>query len=523
MRSRLGTTTRPLRVAIIGAGPSGFYAAGALLEQSDIQLSIDIFDRLPTPYGLVRDGVAPDHQRIKSVTRIYQKTASDPRVRFFGNVAFGTHLTHEAMRRFYDQVVYAVGAPSDRRLGVPGEDLIGSDPATVFVGWYNGHPDYAHRDFDLTAESVAVVGNGNVAMDVARILAKPVSELEKTDIADHALDSLRESRIRHIYLLGRRGPAQAAFTPPELRELGEIEGVDVIVDPAELELDPHSQVQVEQDKDAERNLRLLREYAEKGATGQPRQIHMRFFVSPIEVLGEHGYVAGVRLQHNELVAGEDGYLQAHGIERYEKIPVELLFRAIGYKGIPLPNVPFDSRKGVIPNREGRVIDPESRHPISGEYVVGWAKRGPTGVIGTNKADAVETVRHMLEDAANIAPVMDERADPEAAERFIREKQPQLVTFADWLILDRLETERGQVAGRPRVKFRHVQEMLDAIADAHRQAAPKQTAPLTPPSAPRPAPTAQSEEESWTSGAAPKPTKPAPKRPTDTGSGDDWPG
>ncbi|MDQ4078970.1 MAG: FAD-dependent oxidoreductase [Chloroflexota bacterium] len=473
MQSKIGTTRRPLRVAIIGAGPSGFYAAGALLEQNNIQVSIDIFDRLPTPYGLVRDGVAPDHQRIKSVTRIYHKTAADPRVRFFGNVSFGTHITHDGLRRYYDQVVYAVGCPSDRKLGIPGEDLIGSDPATIFVGWYNGRPDHAHLDFDLTAENVAVVGNGNVAMDVTRILAKPAKALEGTDITDHALERLRESRVKRIHVLGRRGPAQAKFTNPELRELGEIEGVDIIVDPQDLELDPYSQKVVEEDKQIARNLRTLREFAEQGSTGRSRQIHLRFFVSPVEILGEHGHVTGVRLEHNELQPTESGYLQAVGTGCYETLPIELIFRAIGYKGVPLPGVPYEPRRGTIPNREGRVIDPETRHPVMGEYVVGWAKRGPTGVIGTNKADAVETVEHMLEDAHRIAPVDDARADPWTAEKWIREQQPQYVTFDDWLILNQIETERGKPFGRPRVKFCNVQAMLDAIARERQKTATRE--------------------------------------------------
>lgn len=458
MSSKIGTTIRPLRVAIIGAGPAGFYTASALLKQKNIEVSIDIFDRLPTPYGLVRDGVAPDHQKIKSVIRAYHKTALDPRVRFFGNVSFGTHLTHETARRYYDQVVYAFGTPSDRQLGIAGEDLIGNDPATIFVGWYNAHPDYAQLDFDLTAESVVVIGNGNVAMDVARILAKPVSELEKTDIADHALARLRESHIRKIYVLGRRGPAQAKFTNPELREFGDLDEVDVIVNPAELELDPHSQAAVEKDKKISRNIKTLREFAQKGGG---RQVHFRFLVSPVEIYGKDGHVSGIRLRHNKLERTESGYMQAVGTNRYEEIPVQLVFRAIGYRGIKVPGVPFEKRKGIVPNKQGRVIDPDK--PIVGEYVVGWAKRGPSGIIGTNKKDAVETVKKMLADVNQIVPVDDAYADPQAAEAFIRQQQSEYVSFEDWLLLDQMETEKGQASGRPRVKFCDVQEMLDAIA------------------------------------------------------------
>jgi ferredoxin--NADP+ reductase len=459
---RLGTSNRPLRVAIIGAGPAGFYAAGALLEQNDVAVSIDLFDRLLTPYGLVRSGVAPDHQKIKSVIRIYERTAQDPRVRFFGHVAYGTHLSHEALRRYYDQVVYAVGAPSDRRLGIPGEELIGSDPATIFVGWYNGHPDYVHLDFDLTVEDVAVIGNGNVAMDVARILAKVTPELAKTDIADHALTNLAQRKVRNIYVLGRRGPAQAAFTNPEMRELGELEGVDVIVRPEELELDPQSAAFVEQDKEATRNLRTLRELAERGDRGNPVKIHMRFLVSPVEILGEQGRVTSLKIERNALFTQEDGSQRPRGTGEFERLKVEMVLRAVGYNGVALPGVPFDAKKGVIPNREGRVIDAETRHPVAGEYVVGWAKRGPTGVIGTNKGDAVETVKHMLEDVPFIAPVEDEYRDPAAAEAFIRKQQPEIVTFQDWRVLNQLEEEAGKAQGRPRVKFVRVDDMLAKI-------------------------------------------------------------
>lgn len=462
MADRLGTSTRPLRVAIIGAGPAGFYAAGALLEQNDITVSIDLFDRLLTPYGLVRSGVAPDHQKIKSVIRIYEKTAQDPRVRFFGHVTYGTHLSHEALRRYYDQVVYAVGAPGDRRLGIPGEELIGSDPATIFVGWYNGHPDYVHLDFDLSVEDVAVVGNGNVAMDVARILAKATAELAKTDIADHALTNLAHRQVRNIYVLGRRGPAQAAFTNPEMRELGELEGVDVIVRPEELELDPQSAAFVEQDKEANRNLRTLRELATRGDRGNPVKIHMRFLVSPIEILGEQGRVANLKIERNELVTQADGSQRPRGTGQFERLKVEMVLRAVGYNGVALPGVPFDAKKGVIPNREGRVIDPDTRHPMAGEYVVGWAKRGPTGVIGTNKGDAVETVKHMLEDVPFIAPIDDENRNPAAAEAFIRKQQPEVVTFKEWMVLNQLEEAAGKAQGRPRVKFVRVNDMLEKI-------------------------------------------------------------
>ena len=461
----IGTTSRPLRVAIIGSGPAGFYAAGALLKQKDIEVSIDMFDRLPTPYGLVRDGVAPDHQKIKKVTKGYQKTASDPRVRFFGNVPFGSHLTHEAVRRYYDQVVYAFGTPSDRRLGIAGEDLSGSYPATIFVGWYNAHPDYAGLDFDLArAKNVAIIGNGNVAMDVARILAKSAQQLAKTDIADYALAKLAESAVEKIYVLGRRGPAQAKFTNPELREFGDIEGVDPIIDPRELSLDPASQAAVSTDKGKTRNMKTLHNFAQRGVTESGCQVHFRFLVSPVEILGKNGRVGGLRLRHNRLESTGSGYIQAVGTEQHEQIDVDLVFRAIGYRGIRVPGVPFEPRKGTVPNQKGRVIDPQTGNVIAGEYVAGWAKRGPSGVIGTNRKDAIETVKQMLADVPNLTPISDADANPAAALAYIQAQQPQYVSFSDWLILDQIEKEKGKASGRPRVKFSNISEMLSAIAN-----------------------------------------------------------
>lgn len=469
MTNKIGTLTRPLRVAIIGAGPAGFYAAEALLKAQKKQglvISIDLFDRLPTPYGLVRAGVAPDHPKIKKVIKGYHKTAVDPNVRFFGNVSFGTDLTHDAVRRYYDQVVYAFGTPSDRKLGIPGEELKGSYPATVFVGWYNTHPDYANLDFDLQqVKNVAVIGNGNVSMDVSRILAKSVAELAETDIADYALTRLQDSALEKIYIIGRRGPGQAKFTNPELREFGQINDVDVIVNPQELVLDAHSQAAVDENKGKTRNMKTLHQFADTGITGRPRQVHFRFFRSPTEILGEAGQVTGIRLRQNELVRTESGYMQVVGTDVYEELEVDLVLRAVGYKGIRYPDVPFEPRKGIVPNKKGRVIDLESGNVIAGEYVVGWVKRGPSGVIGTNRKDAVETVNNMLQDIDLITPVDEKYADPQAALDYIKGKKIEFVSFDEWLILDKLEVERGQAEGRPRLKFADVQEMLDHIDEA----------------------------------------------------------
>ncbi|MCX7790229.1 MAG: FAD-dependent oxidoreductase [Chloroflexaceae bacterium] len=458
MSERLGTPERPLRVAIVGAGPAGFYAAEALLKQKDIACRIDFFNRLPTPYGLVREGVAPDHQSIKSVTRVYDKLAAAANVRYFGNVTFGRDVLHEDLRRHYDQIIYAVGAQSDRKMGIPGEDLQGSMPATIFVGWYNGHPDYRDLPIDLSCERVLVVGNGNVAMDVTRILVSDPEELAKTDIADHALEVLRASKVREVVMLGRRGPAQAAFTNPELKEFGELPGVDVIVDPADLELDPLSEASLAEDKTAAKNVEMLRAYAARGSTGAPRRIVMRFLVSPVEVIGKDGRVAAVRIERNQLFQAPDGSLRPRGTGVYETIECGMILRSVGYKGVPLPGVPYDQATGTIPNRGGRVIDPATGEPVPGEYVVGWAKRGPSGVIGTNKPDAAATVALMLEDVPLLTPAPGDGD----IESLLRERGVDFVSYEDWKTLDTHETSRGAAQGRPRVKVTRVDEMMEII-------------------------------------------------------------
>ncbi|MBO1437392.1 FAD-dependent oxidoreductase [Meiothermus sp. CFH 77666] len=445
---------RPLRVAVIGSGPSGIYAAEALIKQSETPVSVDVFDRLPTPYGLVRYGVAPDHQTIKSVTRVMQKVLQDPRVRFWGNVEFGRDLTLADLRRHYDAVVYTVGASSDRHLGIPGEDLPGSLSATEFVAWYNGHPDYKHLPIRLDVRGVAVVGMGNVAVDVARILAKSADELRTTDIADHALSVLAESQVTDIYMLGRRGPAQAKFTTKELRELGELPSADVVVKPEELELDEKSAASIADEPALQKNLEILREFAARPLTGKPRRIHIRFLVSPVAILGE-GRVQKIRLEKNRL----DENLNAVGTGVFEELEVGMVLRSVGYKGVPLPEVPFDSRKGVIPNQAGRVL--REGQVAAGEYTAGWIKRGPSGVIGTNKACATETVKLLLEDAAHLPLAPD--PDPEAIPRLLRERGVRYVTLEHWLRLDAHETTLGQAQGRPRVKVTSVEKMLEVVS------------------------------------------------------------
>jgi ferredoxin--NADP+ reductase len=467
-------TDQPIRIAVIGSGPAGFYAAGHLLKDGagghSINLEVDMFERLPTPWGLVRSGVAPDHPKIKSVTRVYEKTAAHPRFRFFGNVAFGEHLSRDDLLAHYHAIVYATGSPADRPLGIPGEDLPGSHAATEFVGWYNGHPDHTDLEVDLlSAERAVVIGNGNVAIDVARMLMLAPAELAPTDTADHALEVLARSRVSEVVILGRRGPAQAAFTNPELLELGELAGADVIVEDAELDralavADPGAEENIR----SRRNVEILRSYAERAPAGHPKRIVLRFLLSPVAFLpGEQGRLGSVELIGNELVDAGDGRLRAQATGERETIQAGLAFRAIGYRGIPLPGVPYDERSGTIPNDGGRILDPASGSPQCGEYVVGWIKRGPSGVIGTNKKDAQETVDAILADLASNGNggAHHEPTEPDGAavEELLRERQPELVTYRGWEAIDRHEKALGEAARRPRVKLTTIEDMLRVAA------------------------------------------------------------
>jgi ferredoxin--NADP+ reductase len=443
----------PVRVAIVGSGPAGCYAAGHLLRHSEPELHVDIFERLPTPWGLVRAGVAPDHPKIKSVTRVYEKTAAHPRCRFFGNVEFGRHVTREELRRHYAAIVYAVGTPADRPLGIPGEELPGSWAATDFVGWYNGHPDFTDLEFDLATDRAVVVGAGNVALDVARMLVLTHAELSKTDIADHALQVLEGSPIREVVIVARRGPEQAAFTNPELLELGELLDADVLVHPADLEV-AERLPEPEPDGTTRRNLDILRDYASREPAGKPKRIELRFLRSPVELAGE-GHLERVVLARNELIRADGGALRAQATDARETLETGLVLRAIGYRGTPLETVPFDERRGVISNKGGRVAD------APGEYVVGWAKRGPSGVIGTNKKDAQETVDLLLADLLAGALSTAEPLEDAASEQFVRDRQPELVTYTNWEAIDRHEQGLGEPHGRPRVKLTTLDELLIA--------------------------------------------------------------
>jgi ferredoxin--NADP+ reductase len=461
-----GTPDHPLRVAIIGSGPAAFYAAEHLLKAPERAVRVDLFDRLPTPYGLVRGGVAPDHQKIKSVTATYEKIAAHPGFRFYGNVEFGKHLRRADLERHVHAVLYACGAQTDKRLGVPGEDLAGSHSATEFVAWYNGHPDFRDRVFDLSQERVAVIGVGNVAVDVARILCLTPEELRETDMADYAIEALSASRVKEVAILGRRGPVQAAFTTVEVKELGELAGADVVVRPDEVTLDEVSAEELAAARAATRaKVEIVQEFSRRTPSGKPRRLAIRFLVSPLELTGRDGRVTGLRLAKNRLVKDASGAVVTRATGEVEEMAAGLVFRSVGYRGVALVDVPFDARSGLIPNAKGRVLDPATGAPLPGHYASGWIKRGPSGVIGNNKADSVETVNQLLEDAAKGVLPVPASPDPAALETLVRARQPAFVSFADWKRLDAIEVERGAAQGRPRVKFTSVEEMVGALARA----------------------------------------------------------
>lgn len=461
---KLGSEMRPLRVAIIGSGPSGFYAAGAL-QNAEIKASIDMYDRLPTPFGLVRGGVAPDHQKIKNVTRKYEKIASDSCFRFFGNVCLGQDVQVCDLQAHYDHIIYAVGNESDRKMGVEGENLQGVFSATEFVGWYNGHPDFRDRKFNLSeASRVAVVGNGNVAMDVARVIARAPSELASTDIAAHALSELTASAVKEVLLLGRRGPAQAAFSPSEIKEIGNLESADLVIPEDIMNLDDVTTNWLENyaSRDALKNVAYLKQKATEGEGNNERKITCHFLASPTSFEGENGRVTAIKLVANELYADERGTPRPRATETTWLEPVDLVFKAIGYRGVEIPGVPYHKEWGTIPNIDGRVTEYENEKTIPGQYVVGWAKRGPTGLIGTNKADSESTVRAMLEDISGQTVDASDTKSPEAALKMLQNYGIDVVTLDDWHRLDQDEIQRGESVGKIREKYTCIDEMMAAI-------------------------------------------------------------
>ncbi|MBH0780975.1 FAD-dependent oxidoreductase [Nocardia bovistercoris] len=447
-----------LRVAIVGAGPAACYAADELLRRADVE--VELFDRLPTPWGLVRAGVAPDHPGTKTVSKLFESAFRRDTVQFYLNCEIGTHITHEELLEHHHAVLYAVGASSDRRMGVPGEDLPGSHSATEFVAWYNGHPDYADRVFDLSGERAVIVGNGNVALDVARVLTVDPDVLAKTDIADHALDALRSSNIREVVILGRRGPLQAAYTSPEFLALAHLHGIDVIVDGADLDLDHASRTLLD-DPDVEPSLKLkytlAEEYAGAARNEGNKRIVFRYLTSPTAVHGDER-VESIEFVHNELFE-RDGQLVARATDRVETLETGLVLRSIGYKGSPIPDLPFDDARGVVPNEHGRVTGADGS-PVSGVYVSGWIKRGPRGVIGSNRVDSEETVEHLIADfIAGRLPTPT--ADRTALKTLLNQRQPDLVDREGWKAIDTAEKTAGKSGGRPRVKITTLEDLLKA--------------------------------------------------------------
>jgi ferredoxin/flavodoxin---NADP+ reductase len=450
------------RVAVVGAGPAGAFAAGCLLRARG-EVDIDLFERLPTPWGLLRGGVAPDHQEIKRLQDTFDRETLQRGCRLLANVEVGTDISHAELMGHYTAVIYATGAQTDKSLGISGEDLAGSWAATEFVAWYNGHPDYCGREFDLSAQRAVVIGNGNVAADVTRMLMLSSAELERTDVADHALEALRASHVEEVVVLGRRGPAQAAFTSAELRELGRLDGVDVRVHPEDVELDPVSQAWLAEEGTftARKNVQLLRAFAARPARPRARRrIVLRFLRSPVRIRGREK-VEAVDVQRNEIVRTDDGTLRARAVdEQVETIECGLVLRSVGYRAVPLPDVPFDERYFVLPNQRGRVLAGDGE-PLAGVYTVGWIKRGPTGILGTNKRDAEETVERLVEDLKSGSLPQPPHPAREAIDALLAERKPDLVSVDDWRTIDRHELERGRQEERPRVKLASRDELLGA--------------------------------------------------------------
>jgi ferredoxin/flavodoxin---NADP+ reductase len=452
------------RIAIVGAGPAGAFAAACLLRaRGDVE--IDLLERLPTPWGLLRGGVAPDHQEIKRLEDTFDGQTLQRGCRFLGNVEVGVDVSHSELMRHYTAVVYATGAQTDKSLGISGEDLPGSRAATEFVAWYNGHPDYRGLEFDLSAERAVVIGNGNVAADVTRMLTLSARELERTDVADHALEALRESRIAEVIVLGRRGPAQAAFTSAELRELGHLDGVDIRLAPGDVELDPVSRSWLADEGTftARKNVELLREFAARPARPDARRwIELRFLRSPVEIRGT-GKVEAIDVRRNEIVRAEDGSLRPRALDEHvETIECGLVLRSVGYRAVPLPDVPFDERSFVLPNERGRALTLDGE-PLPGVYAVGWIKRGPTGILGTNKRDAEETVSCLAEDLQSGALAQPAKPGAEQIDALLAERTPNLVTVEGWRAIDGHELERGRSERRPRVKLASREELLAAAS------------------------------------------------------------
>ena len=438
------------KVAIIGSGPSAFYAAQALFK-SELSIQVDMFEKLPTPFGLLRGGVAPDHQQMKTVSKSYEKIASNEAFRFFGNVEVGKDITFESLKKYYHSVIVAVGAETDRKMNIPGEELSGSHTATEFVAWYNGQPSYQKKSFNLTGSSAIIIGQGNVAVDVTRILSKPISELEKTDITQNAINHLKDSAITDVYMIGRRGPAQSAFTVLELKELGHIDGVNLKIHD-ELALSAADLEEIEQSSKARKNIEELKSLKNEESNKNSKTIHIMFYSSPIEIIEKDGVISKVKFEKNRL-EGNAGTQKAHPTGETFEISCDLLFRSIGYRGVPFKGLPFDDRTGTIPNEKGQVIQLDGSK-IANVFVTGWIKRGPSGVIGTNRSDSIETVETCLQ-------IIDQSTieNNEDIENVLIQKNIQFLSYADWKIIDQYEIEQGEKVGKPREKLTSIDQIL----------------------------------------------------------------
>jgi NADPH-dependent glutamate synthase beta subunit-like oxidoreductase len=450
---------RPLRVAVVGTGPAGIYAAEALTRQDAVPVAVDLIDRLPTPFGLVRHGIAPDHPKMRAIRDTLHHTLDDPHVRFVGNVEVGVDIPLEDLRAHVDAVIYTYGASLDRRLGIEGEDLVGSLAATELVAWYCGHPDADRTRVEEAlagVRSVVVVGVGNVALDVGRVLARTPEELEPSEMPQHVLDVLAATPVEEVTVLGRRGPAQATFTTQELRELGELAGATVLVDPADLVLDPGSEERAAADRNASRNLAVLRGWVDHVPEPGRVRLRLRFFGRPVRLLGEKR-VTGVEVERTAV----DGDGRAMGTGQLEVLPADLVVRSVGYRGVPLAGLPVDERSGTVPNELGRVL--RDGRPSAGEYVAGWIKRGPSGVVGTNKHDARETVAALLADAAD--GVLGTHGPAGDLVEHLRERGAEPVLLDDWRAIDAAEVALGATRGRARTTLHERESLLAAVRAA----------------------------------------------------------
>ena len=448
-----------LRLAIVGAGPAGIYAADILLKhERSFDVSIDLFERLPAPYGLVRYGVAPDHPRIKGIVTALREVLDTGQIRLFGNVNYGTDITLDDLTKHYHAVIFSTGAITDQNLQLPGVELEGSYGAADFVSWYDGHPDVP-RTWPLEAKEVAVIGNGNVALDVARMLAKHPEDLLPTEVPDNVYEGLQSSPVTDVHVFGRRGPMQVKFTPLELRELGEMRDVDIIVHDEDFALDESSQRAIESNKQLFVINKIFNQWRERETGSASRRLHLHFFAKPAEILGE-GKVSGFRYERTM----PDGAGGVTGTGEMREVSVQAVYRAVGYFGTPLPGIPFDSRHGVIPNHEGQVIDDDNRI-VPGVYATGWIKRGPVGLIGHTKSDAMETVQHLVKDQASWwSP---EHPEEQSVSALLESRDVQFTDLSGWHRLDAEELARGAARGRERVKVVERSEMMAAARpEAH---------------------------------------------------------